>query len=138
MAVQECLETSREHKVWVETDMRAHVNPTRMKMIGRLAETLARRLIACAHLVIRQAGDVLISMADYFAAGAARPLMKSKLRFMVVLNVAIKKRSLHRTAKMLRSQVAVRFAILRYLLIKFMTSLLSMRELHRLAHAILH
>ena len=43
-AVQECLETSHEHKIWVETDMRAHVNPTRMEMIGRLAKTLAERL----------------------------------------------------------------------------------------------
>lgn len=43
-AVKECLKASSEKKVWVETDMRAHVNPTRMKMIGRLAETLAQRL----------------------------------------------------------------------------------------------
>jgi len=43
-AVQECLKASGDNKVWVETDMRAHLNPTRMKMIGRLAETLAQRL----------------------------------------------------------------------------------------------
>lgn len=43
-AAQECLKASGDNKVWVETDMRAHVNPTRMKMIGRLAQTLAQRL----------------------------------------------------------------------------------------------
>jgi hypothetical protein len=31
--------------VWVETDMRAHLNPTRMNMIGSLGEKLAQRLI---------------------------------------------------------------------------------------------
>jgi len=35
---------SADGKVWIETDMRAHVNPSRMKVISLLAEQLARRL----------------------------------------------------------------------------------------------
>lgn len=35
---------SPENKVWMETDMRAHLNPMRMKMIGSLGERLAHRL----------------------------------------------------------------------------------------------
>ena len=35
---------SRNEGVWVETDMRANFNPTRMTVIGRLAEKLARQL----------------------------------------------------------------------------------------------
>lgn len=35
---------AREGRAWLETDMRAHVNPTRMAMIGRAAEQLAARL----------------------------------------------------------------------------------------------
>lgn len=37
---------SSEGKVWVETDMRAHLNPTRMRVINLLGETLAQRLMA--------------------------------------------------------------------------------------------
>jgi hypothetical protein len=32
------------NKIWVETDMRAHMNPSRMNVIEQLAEDLARRL----------------------------------------------------------------------------------------------
>lgn len=35
---------SEEGKVLVETDMRAHLNPTRMAVIGKLADRLAQRL----------------------------------------------------------------------------------------------
>ena len=35
---------SSDSRVWVETDMRAHLNPTRMSQIGHLAHDLARRL----------------------------------------------------------------------------------------------
>ncbi len=35
---------SSKQKVWVETDMRAHQNPTRMKNIGILGEIFAQRL----------------------------------------------------------------------------------------------
>ena len=38
------LAQSPERKVWVETDMRAHFNPTRMSMISRLAAVMANRL----------------------------------------------------------------------------------------------
>ena len=38
------IKLSRDNKVWAETDMRAHMNPTRMKVIRKAAERLARRL----------------------------------------------------------------------------------------------
>ncbi|GAB4162160.1 MAG: hypothetical protein Tsb006_0010 [Rickettsiaceae bacterium] len=38
------LRFSPNHKIWVETDMRAHLNPTRMRMIGSLGKKLAQRL----------------------------------------------------------------------------------------------
>ncbi len=43
-AFAECLKHSAEDKVWVETDMRAHFNPSRMTVIQTLAENLAARL----------------------------------------------------------------------------------------------
>ena len=43
-AFHECLSRSEDGMVWVETDMRAHVNPTRMSVIGELARKLGRRL----------------------------------------------------------------------------------------------
>lgn len=44
-AFQECLSHSYLKKVLVETDMRAHKNPTRMKIIENLGNKLARRLL---------------------------------------------------------------------------------------------
>ncbi|MFN7365326.1 MAG: DUF6671 family protein [Alphaproteobacteria bacterium] len=44
-ACKEALKTSSIGKIWVETDMRAHLNPTRMRMIGALSQTLAKRLL---------------------------------------------------------------------------------------------
>lgn len=41
---EESLEDSTDRKVWVETDMRAHMNPTRMKVIQDLAYEMALRL----------------------------------------------------------------------------------------------
>lgn len=41
---QKCSETSRDSLVWVETDMRAHMNPTRMKVIEELAYEMVTRL----------------------------------------------------------------------------------------------
>lgn len=43
-AFQESLKLSPDGKIWVQTDMRAHVNPTRMTVISELAEKLAQRL----------------------------------------------------------------------------------------------
>jgi len=43
-AIAECLKASSDGKAWLETDMRANVNPSRMKVIGELAERLAKRL----------------------------------------------------------------------------------------------
>ena len=37
-------QASVDGKVWLETDMRAHVNPSRMNVIGTLAQRLAKRL----------------------------------------------------------------------------------------------
>lgn len=41
-AFKECKKSS--NKIWVETDMRAHMNPSRMNVIEQLARNLARRL----------------------------------------------------------------------------------------------
>jgi Zn finger protein HypA/HybF involved in hydrogenase expression len=38
------MKLSKEGKVWVETDMRAHMNPSRMKAIEELAVEFAKRL----------------------------------------------------------------------------------------------
>ena len=38
--------TSEDGMIWVETDMRAHVNPTRMDVIAELARQLCGRLAA--------------------------------------------------------------------------------------------
>lgn len=43
-AFAKCINQSTDKKVWVETDMRAHMNPTRMKAIGELAKEMACRL----------------------------------------------------------------------------------------------
>ncbi len=43
-AYQECRKRSTDGKVWIETDMRAQFNPSRMGVIGELAVTLAERL----------------------------------------------------------------------------------------------
>lgn len=43
-AFRACYSLSSDSKVWVETDMRAYRNPTRMKVIGDLALVMAIRL----------------------------------------------------------------------------------------------
>lgn len=43
-AFTESCRFSQDQKAWVETDMRAHLNPSRMKVIAELAEKLAQRL----------------------------------------------------------------------------------------------
>lgn len=43
-AFHEFCKLSMDGKIWVETDMRAHFNPTRMTVIGELATILAQRL----------------------------------------------------------------------------------------------
>lgn len=43
-AYKECLKHSTDGKVWVETDMRAQFNPSRMEVISELAAKLAERL----------------------------------------------------------------------------------------------
>ena len=42
---ENALKNSSTRKVWIETDMRAHLNPTRMKVIEQLSEQLAQRLL---------------------------------------------------------------------------------------------
>jgi len=43
-AFKQSLHQSSDGKVWVETDMRAQMNPSRMTVIGELAEKMAARL----------------------------------------------------------------------------------------------
>ena len=43
-AFREARHQSLNGQVWVETDMRAHLNPSRMAVIGELAEQMAQRL----------------------------------------------------------------------------------------------
>lgn len=43
-AFRECIKNAPDGKVWVETDMRAQFNPSRMEVIRALAEKLADRL----------------------------------------------------------------------------------------------
>ena len=45
-AFYECYKLSSTFKVWVETDMRAIFNPSRMKVISELAEKFADRLLS--------------------------------------------------------------------------------------------
>ncbi len=45
-AFRKSLKASADGKVWVETDMRAQFNPSRMNAISELADKLARRLAA--------------------------------------------------------------------------------------------
>ena len=45
-AFTECMKCSSDQKVWVETDMRAQFNPSRMSVIAKLAEKLAEQLQA--------------------------------------------------------------------------------------------
>ena len=43
-AITHCVSLSPERLAHIETDLRAHMNPTRQRVIARLAERLARRL----------------------------------------------------------------------------------------------
>jgi hypothetical protein len=43
-AIELCRQADPQGRVWLETDMRAHCNPTRMRSIRRLGVALARRL----------------------------------------------------------------------------------------------
>ncbi|WP_438983358.1 DUF6671 family protein [Vulcanococcus sp.] len=43
-AIEQCRSVDPEGRVWLETDMRAHCNPTRMRSIRRLGLSLVRRL----------------------------------------------------------------------------------------------
>lgn len=45
-AVKLCCKVSEDLLARVETDMRAHMNPTRMRTLGRLAVKLARRMLS--------------------------------------------------------------------------------------------
>lgn len=45
-AFDRCLKESKNGKVWVETDMRAHLNPTRMKVIEELVVQFTDRLLS--------------------------------------------------------------------------------------------
>jgi len=45
-AFKDSIKHSTHGKVWVETDMRANMNPSRMIVIQGLAEEVARRILA--------------------------------------------------------------------------------------------
>ena len=45
-AVRVCIEASPERRALIQTDMRAHMNPTRMQTIARLTERFADRLLS--------------------------------------------------------------------------------------------
>ena len=47
MAIDACRRASPGGRVWVETDLRAHMNPTRMQRIALLAERLVARAGTC-------------------------------------------------------------------------------------------
>jgi hypothetical protein len=49
-AFKKVQDASRDRGVWVETDMRANCNPSRMAVIGELAEKLAKRLTSLCPL----------------------------------------------------------------------------------------
>jgi hypothetical protein len=44
-AFQKSLFISQDKQVWVQTDMRAHKNPTRMRQLKKFAEEIAKRLL---------------------------------------------------------------------------------------------
>lgn len=46
LALQQAIDASPEHAASIETDMRAHTNPTRMRVLRHLGARLARRLRA--------------------------------------------------------------------------------------------
>lgn len=48
-AFKDSMKHSTTGKVWVETDMRAHMNPSRMAVIEEAANSLAQRLLVVCH-----------------------------------------------------------------------------------------
>ncbi|MEZ5789124.1 MAG: DUF6671 family protein [Xanthobacteraceae bacterium] len=59
--LQDCAERSGDGRVFIQTDMRAHMNPTRMDAIGRLAKRFADRLV-CLCPACRTPGYGLIAV----------------------------------------------------------------------------
>lgn len=59
--LQDCAKQSEDGRAFVQTDMRAHMNPTRMAALGRLAERFADRL-ACLCPACRTPGYGLIGV----------------------------------------------------------------------------
>lgn len=60
-ALRDCVERSEDNRAFVQTDMRAHMNPTRMAAIGRLAERFAERL-ACLCPACRSPGYGIVAV----------------------------------------------------------------------------
>lgn len=77
---RQCHLALRAGPVWLETDMRAHRNPTRMAMIGLCAEELSRKL-QCRCPVCNQQGfglETALPGATCETCGAPTPAMRAK------------------------------------------------------------
>ena len=80
-AFNECIKKSLDGKVWVETDMRAQFNPSRMKVIGELATKLADRLATlCPKCATPGWGKVRVEKGlECSWCGSKTELMKSEI-----------------------------------------------------------
>jgi hypothetical protein len=75
MTFHESRRRSRDGRVWVQTDMRAHMNPTRMAMIQEAADTLAQRLAtACPDCGAPGWGRICAQREIFSAARASTAL----------------------------------------------------------------
>lgn len=80
-AYTQCRENASDGKVWVETDMRAHLNPSRMEVIGELAMRLAERLAThCPKCSIPGWGKVRVASGlECRMCGSATNIAKAEI-----------------------------------------------------------
>jgi hypothetical protein len=64
-AVKHCSFASTDGQVFIQTDMRAHMNPTRMKVITELAEKMDNRLATLCPKCSCPGGGLLIMLKGY-------------------------------------------------------------------------
>jgi hypothetical protein len=81
VAFKETLKYAETGKVWVETDMRAHLNPSRMQVIQKLAAELAERLaVLCPNCENPGWGKVKVEPGlECRECGFATALIKSEI-----------------------------------------------------------
>lgn len=72
----------REGPVRIETDMRAHMNPTRMKEIARLADTFARRIATACPVCAAPGFGIIRSMPGLPCCVCATPTPLVRARVM--------------------------------------------------------